>query len=138
MDKKLINYIDSIIGIPYVTNGRGATLDCFGLVLKFYKEFLDIEIVDDSIVMPDGWYNDPKNGQYMNKMVQQHGVLLKEPDLYSIVLMAPEGHFLSNHIGIFVGEGKVVHTTITTGVCQTPLTALKNVKKIRGYVRLER
>jgi len=139
MEKPLIDYLDSIIGIPYRLNGRGGGdegLDCIGTVLKFYREYLKIHIFDDTEVVPKNWWDNPKYADYMERMIKKHCFSIKEPELFCLILVAPPDHFLANHLGIYLGENKFLNTSETTGIIISNLGILTRENKVRGYLKV--
>ncbi|MEJ6950265.1 C40 family peptidase [Natronospora cellulosivora (SeqCode)] len=57
IEKKVLEVKDSLIGIPYLHNGRSYEgVDCLGLIYLFFKE-LGVEFpIDDGRYIPDDWY----------------------------------------------------------------------------------
>jgi len=136
MKPELIEYLDTLIGIPYKINGRDQEgIDCIGVVIAFYRDFLEKEFYDNSIDVPEGWYDDPDYAQYMEKLIKTHGTWVDEPQDFDIVLIAPRDHFLANHMGIYLPGGKILNTNEKSGVCINPLHLLEEAGVIKGYIR---
>lgn len=137
MKKDLIDFIDSMIGIPYVLNGRDPEtgLDCMGVILHFYRNYLNVALFDDTEIVPEGWEDNPEYAKYMEKLLHVHGKLVKEPQEFDIVLMSPKDHFFANHVGIYLSDGTVLNTC-PSGVYRRALYAYKRVNRVRAFVRL--
>lgn len=139
MKKDLIEFIDGIIEIPYELNGRDPEkgLDCLGLVLHLYRDFLKVDLFDDTQVVPPGWENDPQYSTYMEDLLKEHGRFIKEPRPFDIVLMAPKEHFFANHMGIYLEDGTVLNTHEWSGVHRVSLATLIDRHKVKGFVRMK-
>jgi cell wall-associated NlpC family hydrolase len=138
MEKPLIDFIDSMMGIPYELNGRDPEvgLDCMGVILHFYRGYLKTKLFDDTEIVPKGWEDNPEYAEYMEKLLHEHGILVKEPAPFDIVLVAstPE-HFFANHVGVYLPDGTVLNTG-PPGVFRRSLTAFLEAGIVKGYVRL--
>lgn len=137
MQKDLIIFIDDMIGIPYLLNGRDPEvgLDCMGVILHFYRNYLKTTLFDDTEIVPDGWEDNPDYAEYMEKLLHVHGQLIKYPEPFDIVLMSPKGHFFANHVGIYLEDGTVLNTG-PSGVFRRALSAFQDAGKVKGFVRL--
>lgn len=138
MEPELIEWVDRHIGLPYVLNGRDPKvgLDCLGVALHFYRDYLGLAIFDDTEEVPKRWYDDPKYAEYMERLIHTHCQLLPEPEKFCLVLLAPENHFLANHIGIYLGEGAVLNTSEVTGVVVHKLAAFERTNTIKGFLKV--
>ncbi len=139
MTPELIAWVDAIIRVPYVLNGRNpaAGFDCLGMLLHFYRDFLKLPVFDDTELVPAGWQEDPRYADYMERLIKAHCEVIREPEPYCIVLMAPPGHFLANHVGVYLGEDKVLQTSERTGVTLMRLDAIKKTNQLRGLLRVK-
>jgi cell wall-associated NlpC family hydrolase len=140
MTPELIKYVDSVVGTPYKTNGRTREdgLDCFGLALDFYRRFVGRELDQVQIAeLPDDWFNQQQYNDYKRKLLIKHCSWLREPEPFCLVLMAPRGEAEVNHLGVYLGEDRVLNTTKKTGALLTKLSALVRAKRVRGYFRVE-
>lgn len=137
MKKDLIDFIDSMIGIPYQLNGRDPEigLDCLGVFLYFYRNYLKIDLFDDTEIVPKGWEDNPKYAEYMEKLLHTYGTLIDKPEPFDLVLMAPKNHFFANHVGIYLEDGTILHTG-PIGVNRHSLCAFREAKRIKGFVRI--
>lgn len=132
-----IEYVDSRIGTPYQVNGRGPdSFDCFGLVADFYRNVLGQELGIEFEEMPEEWYQDHSYSDYKKMLLSENTYLIESPEPYCIVLLSIRGDLI-DHIGVYLGEDKVLNTSEANGVFVVRLSALKRFKKLRGYARLK-
>lgn len=137
MEPKLIKFIDGIVGTPYKVNGRTREyLDCLGLVLIFYREYLETTILDDSEFMPEGWYDLPDYADYIERLIHSHGTVVREPNLGDIVLLGRKKEGRISHLGIYVGENKVLEAGAQRGVILLNLETIKELGLVRGYIKI--
>jgi len=93
---------EKYIGIPYVHAGRDPEigLDCYGLVMLYYKEIL-------GIALKDWWYEKDweKKGQnyFLDNIDNYHFKRVEEPKRHDVVLMRMDiTSPIPNHIAIIV------------------------------------
>ena len=119
--------IRDLIGVPYKVHGRGLDgLDCYGVVIEIYR-MLGIKI-------PDYFYDDI-NPETMKKLFTNgecdyrlNVKKIEQPKMWCIVYFKlPK----NNHLGVYVGEGKVIHSDQTFGVHISDIRNFKNV--IEGF-----
>lgn len=97
------------VGIPYSDRGRGESLDCFGLLIKVYKEEHGVQIFDPVYDSRYQTMGTPQNLSTMAEWVrvphgQEHDVAL-----YSI--------FGSGfHVGILLPKNLMLHCMCGVGV----------------------
>jgi len=100
---------DKYIGIPFVDNGDDFNkCDCFGIVRLFYKEELNI-----SIFKHEGNQHSIKRA--VLEFLQESRInwqVVQEPKLYDVIAMAhdPNHPKIIQHFGIYIGDGKMIHT----------------------------
>lgn len=108
--------------LPYVENGSDWTgVDCFGLVVLFYKEELNIEIVD---------YKNLTKSERANKLIKNSYKDWKPIDItdikkYDILCFYEKG--LGHHSGILLEEGKFIHVTKGSNCVITPFFKYKDI-----------
>lgn len=108
--------LSDLLGIPFVNMGRDAKtgLDCYGLVIEVYKKF--------GIALPESYECDFDDTTCINAMMQECKKntavwqRIPEPVVPSIVAIrygvpAP----LINHVGVYIGDGYMIHTRNKTG-----------------------
>lgn len=113
----MINYTD-LIGTPFVNEGRDSKkgLDCYGLVKEVYRRY-GIELPEytlnyDEFEKIDALIRNQKTNPIWKKADDA------EPPVPSIVCMSfgvPKG--IINHTGVYIGDGKMIHTRAKIGVC---------------------
>ena len=99
----MIDYED-LIGIPFINHGRDRNVgfDCYGLVMEVYRRF-GIELPEFTA----DWDDEDK----INRIVQR----LPVPCLVALRMGTPPG--IVNHTGVYLGNGKFIHTRAKIGVC---------------------
>ena len=114
----MINYTD-LIGTPFVNEGRDLKtgLDCYGLVMEVFRRF--------GIELPEytANYNDAAKIHAIIRRQKMNPIWRKvedgeEPPVPSIVCISfgvPKG--IINHTGVYIGDGKMIHTRDKIGVC---------------------
>lgn len=138
MEKALINFVDTVVGIPYKVNGRGVDgMDCFGVVLYFFKHHLGIELCPDLKEVPEEWYHSPEYEEYKIRLLVENGEMIKEPELFCVVLMSPRPEEKIDHIGVFIGDDLVLNTGKNKAKTNR-LSRLIRARRVRGFMRVKR
>lgn len=90
----------NLVGVPYTT------LNCFGLVKRFYKEILDTELKHyfDEQKFPEDRL-EVQNLIYTSKGDFEK---VEDPQFGDLVLVKIEG--LESHIGVYLGRGLFLHS----------------------------
>lgn len=103
--------LSDLIGIPY------STMKCYDLAMEVYRRI--------GKELPDFRNNATllKNGLGLIK--------IEKPEKWCIMLLA-EGSRI-NHIGIYLGHGKMIHTNSLVGVLIEDTKRLE--RKIKGYYK---
>ena len=108
------------LAIPYEQK------NCYQLVRYFYLKEFNIKLVDMDHVKDDAY-------RLIHKEILKQSnnfVMVKEPKYGTLVLMNnADHHAIINHIGVYLGNNKVLHTSIKTG-CVISNIDMLNVK---GY-----
>lgn len=108
--------LSDLIGIKYKNHGRTKEegFDCLGLVLEVEKRLgRDVADLD---------YEKPELSTFQKAKILKDGLPLKKiekPVLYSIVIFGKGSY--NNHVGIYIGGGKMLHCTQEHGVHVTKL-----------------
>ncbi len=112
----IINYLT----IPY------EKMNCYQLARHIYKNEFNIDLVDMSQIKDD-------ETRKIHKEILRQSIEWKVsniPHLYDFVLMNNDDHHsIINHIGIYIGDGKVIHTSKKTGCVISKIDMLN----IKGY-----
>ncbi len=131
----IYTWVKKYIGIPFASNGRTLSgADCYGLVRLVLKNEYGIELPE----LSDD-YSDALNIKQTEKLFTENlPVLTAEkisvPEEKAVVIITEHG--APAHIGIYAGDGFILHTGIKTGsVCQREShPALRG--RIEGYYRV--
>lgn len=121
------------IGIPFNDNEPSLSgANCYGLVQLFYRDHLGIVI--PSLIHVHSEHSNRVWATYL-KEISEHWESVEEPEMFDVVAMA---HDMSHprivqHVGIYIGEGRVLHTLNKIGSHISKLSELKSI--IRGYHR---
>ena len=110
----MMDYKD-LLGIRYTPHGRtkGEGFDCYGLAIEVLRR--------NGINLRDVWSE--------KSLESQKFVLIEKAEencLVSIIFCGKQ-----SHIGVYIGEGLMIHTTPSTGVIIEPITHYKG--KIKGF-----
>ena len=127
----MIDYSD-LLGIPFVNHGRSPRgYDCYGLVMEVYRRF--------GIAIPEfagDWDDADKiNGIVQGEARSPHwravSAPLPVPCLVALRMGVPRG--VVNHTGVYLGNGKFIHTRAKIGVCIGRLDSPAWRGVIEGY-----
>jgi cell wall-associated NlpC family hydrolase len=101
-------------------------MDCWKLCQYFYSEILKREL-------PDLYTTPPKNEACISvaSETEKNFIKIEKPEFGDIVLMNIGGY--PSHVGIYLGEGKILQTFQKTGSAIHPMS--KWVKSIIGFYR---
>lgn len=102
---KMERIIDSFLGAPYKPGGENkAGMDCSGLVVSTYKQYAGFKL--------------PHDTKKLYKLVKR----VDKDDLgYGDLVFFSDGWFSGLHVGIYMGEGKFVHSKEGSGVVVSSL-----------------
>ena len=125
--------IEDYIGKPFVDGGRGPDeYDCWGLVKDFYCRELGIELPDYHIsafkvgLVTETMRRDLK-ADWTKRMGPQFG------DLVAISMDMALPRYIVNHVGVYVGYNKFLHTRKATGAVIERTDDFKWDNRIEGY-----
>jgi cell wall-associated NlpC family hydrolase len=97
---KMSKIIDSFLGTLYKKGGTSKFgMDCSGFVVEVYKKYAG--------------FNLPHNTEKLFKLVKK---VDKEKLGYGDLVFFSDSGFSPSHVGIYIGEGKFVHSTEGYGV----------------------
>lgn len=125
-------YID-LIGAPFKNNGRGSDgYDCYGLAKEIYRRY--------GVELPE-YTSGYKDIRRINAIV--NGAKLKpiwvecKPDNLPVpcivVLRFNCTPGMSNHIGVYIGNGYFIHTREKIGACKERINSPMWAKQIVGF-----
>ena len=117
---KMGKIIESYLGTRYKKGGASKKgMDCSGFVMKVYKEYAGLNL--------------PHNSKKLLKLVRK---VDKEKLGYGDLVFFSDYGFLPSHVGIYIGEGKFVHSTKGYGVIVSSLNGERYRKSYIGARRV--
>jgi len=117
---KMGKIIDSYMGSPYKRGGETkGGMDCSGLVVAVYRQYSGFKL--------------PHDTQKLFKLVKR---IDKENLAYGDLVFFSDGWFRVSHVGIYLGEGKFVHSLEDFGVIVSSLEEDYYKKKYLGARRV--
>ncbi len=117
---KMGKIIESYLGTRYKEGGTGKKgVDCSGLVIQVYKEYAGFDLPHDS--------------KRLFKLVR--GVDEEKLRYGDLVFFSDSG-ILPSHVGIYIGEGRFVHSTKGYGVIVSSLGEDRYRKTYMGARRV--
>ena len=111
------------IGLPY------DTFDCYDIVKLFYLKVFDASLTEYV-------YPDPLDGKYTSQIIASHKSKferVEKPEFGDIILLRVHG--LPSHLGIYLWDGRFMHTTKKTGCIIDMLPEWKT--RIEGFYRYD-
>lgn len=122
------------IGIPFVNLGRTKTgADCWGLVRIILEE-------QYGIILPELLnYNDALDNKQTSQVIDMNkplvlGEKVEIPEEGCVVIFRTRG--VSAHVGLFIGDNMILHTTRQTGAVTEPLSSHRLKNRIEGFYRV--
>ena len=118
---------NDLLGVRYKPHGRSKEegFDCYGLVIEVLKR--------NGITLPDLYYESIRVDNEFVADFDSHTEKIEKPETNCLVEITSYG--VPGHIGVYIGEGMMIHTTIKTNVVIEPLRHYKH--KIRGFYRVK-
>jgi cell wall-associated NlpC family hydrolase len=129
--KFISNIADGLIGIPYKKMGRNVTngLDCFGLVIEFYRR-MGIDIEDPVKIYSDNWFT---QSDFISENQFRSFIAEENPSPGCVVSMKVES-VVPNHLAIMVDDSYLLNTDMGVGSShKLRLFTIKN--RINNYLR---
>lgn len=114
------------LAIPYEQK------NCYQLVRYFYSREFHVELINMDEIKDDAYRVIHK------EIIKQSNnfIMTKEPKYGTLVLMNnADHHSIINHIGIYLGEGKILHTSKKTG-CVISNSDFCNIKGYANHPNL--
>lgn len=129
---------DDLIGIPFVGLGRDPKkgLDCYGLTMEVFRRY-GYEIPEYT---EDTWEDaNATNNFYKNSVVKWEEVkdlkTLQPPILIAFSFGIKKG--IVNHSGVYIGNGKFIHTRQKVGCCIEKIDSLAWKNIIVGFYQFK-
>lgn len=124
----MISYND-LIGVPFVDGGRStAGFDCYGLAVEVFKRF-GIPLPDYRIGCEDTTAIDGEIAKQRVRWIRQDPANLPVPCLVVIRFNT----LFCNHTGVYIGNGKFIHTRQRIGVNVDDIDSLVWKRRIEGF-----
>jgi cell wall-associated NlpC family hydrolase len=123
-----------LIGTKFVNGGREVAtgLDCWGLAMLVFKQH-GIELPDFVV---DAFACQTIENTAYEEISERHWEEVYEPqntDVPLLVLIKNHPVYV-NHVGVYIGDGRVIHTDSATGVIISHITE-RLKQRITGYYR---
>jgi cell wall-associated NlpC family hydrolase len=116
---KMAQIIESFLGTPYAKGGASKKgVDCSGFVVEVYKRYAG--------------FNLPHNTEKLFKLVKK---VDKEKLGYGDLVFFSDFGFSPSHVGIYMGEGKFVHSAEGYGVI---VSSLDDERYRKSYIGARR
>ena len=132
----LFEIASKYIGIPFKEHGRDLDgLDCYGLILLFYKE-LGCKL-DDYRYKPN-WFKEGYNlflenyYKYAERIPENQALIPGDAILFRGFDKCP------THIGVYLGNGKFIHCLRKVGVVVSRLNQEPFESRIEGRFKLKK
>jgi cell wall-associated NlpC family hydrolase len=118
--KKMGRIVDSFLGSPYKYGGQSKNgIDCSGLVVEVYKRYAGFDL--------------PRSTKKLYKLVRH---VDRDDLVYGDLVFFSDGWFSVSHVGIYVEEGRFVHSIKDFGVIVSSLEEDYYKKRYRGARRV--
>ena len=123
--------VEELIGIPFVEGGRDKSgLDCWGLVTLIYSYvFPDFILPDINVHCGISESKEIDNVASFTKS----NFTKTDKELYSIILIKHNDPIYVNHVGVYLGGSKFIHTRKKIGVNIDTIESMAWKRKIEGY-----
>ena len=127
------NIVEQYLGIQYKEFGRDRTgLDCYGLILLFYNEQLNIKLPD--------FHKDHEDKTFTFSSIKQTCWSLfkriESPKKYDLAAFTQLGGKLTNHIGIMIDDNSFLHVPKDQMVVVNKLSHRQYEKAFRGFFKI--
>jgi cell wall-associated NlpC family hydrolase len=125
-------WVKNYIGIPFRSNGRTPEgCDCYGLVRLVLKEVYGVTLPELS-----GDYEDALNIRETRSLFAENRPVLlagrrEEPEEGCLAVITERGH--PCHLGIYAGDGLLLHTLAKTGSVAQRITHPDLTGRVEGY-----
>lgn len=105
--KALVAEAETWLGVPYLYGGQDKNgTDCSGMVMEVYRNVCGLKL--------------PRSSREQSNWCQPVDPMLVQPG--DLVFFAPNGSTVS-HVGMYVGNGEMIHASLSKGVMFSSLSA---------------
>lgn len=125
----MFDYKD-LIGVPFANRGREVAtgLDCYGLAMEVFRR--------QGIELPEFWISCEDASRIDRTVAEEKNggrwIRLERPEAPCLIVLRFNA-FKLNHVGIYIGSGKMLHTARKTGVRIERLDHPYWRQRIEGY-----
>jgi len=120
--------------VPYKHCGRDLKgLDCYGLIMQIYDNFLNIRLWDIDEEYDENWGF--KNGNHFLENYYRQWEKVNIPKFYDVVLFKNK-KCVTDHGGIIITGQKFIHAC-KAGIVVTRLNDNKWINRVEGYYRFK-
>ena len=126
---------NDLIGVPFKSEGRNKNgYDCYGLAMEVYRRYgIKIEeywaCASDKETINRIYRGAASNGKW-REVDYKHGEEIPVPSIVALRFGEPAG--IVNHTGVYIGNGKFIHTREKIGVCIDSINSIAWNKQIVG------
>jgi len=118
-----------LLGKPFVDGGRGPdSYDCYGLATEIFRRH-GIELPDYRISCENASKINSTIDEEKNKWIE-----CEKPEVPSVVVLRFNSRYF-NHVGVYIGSGKFIHTAKKTGVRIDRIDDIYWKNRIEGYYK---
>jgi cell wall-associated NlpC family hydrolase len=124
--------MNDLIGLPYKAKGRDSSgYDCWGLVMEVFYRISGVRLPDYNLD-----YDKPEiaHNRMEIESVNPKWIKLQSPELNCLVLMKQHPVF-TQHVGVYIGEGKFIHASLSKGVTVDRLIDPIYKNGIKGFYK---
>lgn len=116
-----------LLGKPFVDGGRGPeAFDCYGLATEVFGRY--------GIKLPD-YRISCENASKINSTIDREKskwIRCEKPEVPSLVVLRFNSRFY-NHVGVYIGNGRFIHTAKKTGVRIDRIDDIYWKNRIEGF-----
>ena len=114
---------EDLLGIKFTPHGRNRIdgYDCYGIAIEV--------LFRNGIVLPDLYYKSVRPTEELVDFVKAFLHKIEKPEKNCLIEIEAYGN--PSHVGVYIGDGLFIHTTLKNGCCIEPLSHYRG--KILGY-----
>ena len=116
---------NSLIGIPYTRLGRDPDigLDCWGLVIEFYRR-MGVQLEDPVSSYTEDWW---KQKDYVSAYADREFDKIDNPEAGAVMTMKVKGSDVHNHMAVLLSDSEVINSQEIIGVHRIKLYAIRHL-----------
>ena len=116
---------DDLLGIPYTLLGRNPKvgLDCWGLVIEFYKR-MGVTLEDPVSGYTKDWW---KEQDFVSAYADRQFDKIGEPEAAAVITLKIAGSKVDNHMAVMLSDTEVLNSHEHIGVHRLKLYALNSL-----------